>query len=611
MEGVPQQVEQQQQRQYQVRLSPPTRSKSTTEPSLREHDAAVTTTATEEDKVIARRHSLIAQVTSTISSFFHFLASEASDRKCGTQRTGSHRTSSRVSRAGLDVDEPPLTHALPPCSREEVEKQLDKILYAIDHFQQLRQRGRYTSSVEVKNLRRAFLFAVGEERCHGDVVAAQGSAGGCSSALTVPPLPLQRTPSEKTSMAAPTDTTAMSWCFSKRPSGDGPSGRAAEDAGEVSRLTEGNRGYSPKAAAVDRLLAALEHDVDESPSSTSFDAHGAHFSWRSVIHAQGHTRLPSLIVSIFTFFTGIPICLAITGLLLLSRYTAPFMVLYLIWIFTFGRPSHPLIKYEAFTRCFLWRYYCDYFPVRLVIPKSVQRRFDKERNYFFVYHPHGIHSFGALVNFGLDQNDASKILEGITVHLQTLTINLYVPLWRQLAIWAGCGDASASCIRKTLRSGPGQSIMLVVGGADEALMATPNRNDLLLFKRKGFIKIALQEGTPLVPVYGFGENNVYSVPKLASEPWIRYLMELWKQWVGFAIPLVRGRGFFNSKYGFLPYRHPIVVVVGEPLEVPRIPNPSEEDLEVWQGKYIECLSQLYNEHRGIYDLDSTGLRILQ
>ncbi|CAG9575182.1 putative diacylglycerol acyltransferase [Leishmania major strain Friedlin] len=611
MDGAQQQRLQQQQRQSQVRAPTPLRLKSPPAPSLPAQDAAVIT-ATAKDMVDTRRRSLITQFTSTISSSFHFLANEASARSCGTQRTGGHSTNRRAGEEGIHADEPLLTHARPPASREEVEEGLDKVLYAIDHLQKLQQRGRYIASTEVANLRRAFLFAVGEEQRYRDAVAAHGSVSGWSSALTMPSLPAQRTPFKETpSVTGPTDTAVASWCVPRPPLADDPTGKAAEDAVEISRPTEGKREYSPKAAAADRLLAALERYVHEDLSSTSFGAHGAHFSWCSVIHTPGQRRLQSLLVSIFTFFTGIPICIAITGLLLLSRYTAPFMVMYLIWTLTFGRPSHPLSKYQTFTRCFVWRYYCDYFPIRLVIPKPVRRRFDKERNYFFVYHPHGIHSFGAIVNFGLDQNDASEMLHGITIHLQTLKVNLYVPLWRQLAIWAGCGDASASCIRKTLRSGPGQSVMLVVGGAEESLMAKPNCNDLLLFKRKGFIKIALQEGTPLVPVYGFGENNVYNVPELANEPWMRYLMVLWKQYVGFAIPLVRGRGFFNFNYGLLPHRRPIVVVVGEPLEVPHIPNPTKEDLEVWQGKYIECLRKLYNEHRGIYDLESTGLRIMQ
>lgn len=570
----------------------------------------------------AGRRSLTEHVASTISSSLHFLANEVSTRGPGRQQRRSNSTHSTSSRASSRLDVPPLTHARPPASPEEVEEQLDKVLYAIDQLQQLQQRGRYIADREVRNLRRAFLFAVGEEQRYRSAVAAELAAAphscrpsrGPSQPIT-PTLSPGPNPAETTKAAAAAASTRSEGGAS--PATPLPLPVLLHADVDVAAATPSLESlvptveYSPKAAAADRLLSALEAYVAVTPTSTSFDVNGARFSWRSVIHTPGERRLQSLVVSIFIFFTGIPISLAITGLLLLSRYTAPFVIMYLIWIFTFGRPKHPHRKNPKFTRFFLWRYYRDYFPIRLVIPKPTRRQFDKTRNYFFVYHPHGIHTFGALVNFGLDKTDASKMLEGITIHLQTLSINLYIPLWRQMAIWMGCGDASSSCIRKTLRSGPGQSIMLVVGGAEESLMAKPNSNDLLLMKRKGFIKIALQEGTPLVPVYGFGENNVYGVSDLAEEPLVRYGMALLKQFLGFTIPLVRGRGFFNFDYGVLPHRRPIVVVVGAPLEVPRIPEPTAEDLELWQSRYIECLRKLYNEHRGIYDLESTGLRIMQ
>jgi 2-acylglycerol O-acyltransferase 2 len=623
-----------------------------------------------EEKVAVQkptRKSLSAHVASTI----HYLASEVSSRGRGTR---SNSNTSRGSHASSQVSEPPLTHARPPASPEEVDEQLDRILYAVDQLQQLQRRGRYIAAREVRNLRRAFLFAVGEEQLYREAVMAETEGGSvtstASSAPATPSLtakkpprktkkqrarkagstaPLEQPPHESVSLpcdktgkegataempkegektsraelsgvqkASSSDTPVRPWLMEADPPANSACPLSPPPPPPPPLLPTTNRKfgetaaeYSPKAAAADRLLRTLEQYVEKTPTSASFDMSGAHFSWSSIIHTPGERRLQSLVMSLFIFFTGIPICLAISFLLMLSRYTAPFMVLYIIWMFTFGRPSHPHAKNTHFTRFFLWRYYRDYFPIRLVVRKEVRRRFDRERNYFFAYHPHGIHTFGALLNFGVDSNDLCDLLPGITVHLQTLKVNLFVPFWRQLTIWMGCGDASASCIRKTLRSGPGQSIMLVVGGAEESLMAKPNANDLLLLKRKGFIKIALQEGTPLVPVYGFGENNVYNVADLASEPEVQHLLGLLKHYLGFAIPLVKGRGFFNFNYGVLPHRRPIVVVVGEPIEVPRIAKPTAQDLNKWQAKYIEGLQKLYDEHRGIYDLEATGLRIMR
>ncbi|KPI90035.1 hypothetical protein ABL78_0895 [Leptomonas seymouri] len=599
------------------------------------------------ERVIIKNPACASMGTHTASTN-HCLANEVSIRSGGWHsRISTGQTSSQAS-------EPPLTHALPPASPDEVDEQLDRILYAVSQLQQLQQRGRYIAAREVRHLRRAFLFAVGEEQLYREAVQAEAAGtsetSAASSTSTTPSLTFKKAPhahcSTKKSRKAGSVAPACAAGTPERPSGvssaphdehqnekstngvvlggdapasSDPAWREAADPlvgtasnpAQCQKAGAGTVEYSPKAAVADRLLTALEQYVSMTPTSSSFDVNGARFSWRSIIHTPGERRLQSLVMSLFIFFTGIPICIFISVLLLFFRYTAPLMLLYILWMFTFGRPRHPHRKSRYFARFPLWRYYRDYFPIRLVVPKPVRRMVDRERNYFFVYHPHGIHTFGALINFGLDTNDLCDLLPGITVHLQTLKVNLFVPFWRQLAIWMGCGDASASCIRKTLRSGPGQSVMLVVGGAEESLMAKPNANDLLLHKRKGFIKIALQEGTPLVPVYGFGENNVYNVADLASEPEVQHLLGLLKRYLGFAIPLVKGRGFFNFSYGILPHRRPIVVVVGEPIEVPRIAKPTAQDLDEWQAKYIEGLQKLYDEHRGVYDLEATGLRIVR
>ena len=166
------------------------------------------------------------------------------------------------------------------------------------------------------------------------------------------------------------------------------------------------------------------------------------------------------------------------------------------------------------------------------------------------------------------------------------------------------GDASSKTIETTLKSGPGQSVVLVVGGAEESLLSSPKTNDLLLSKRKGFVKIALRNGCPMVPVFGFGETNCYG--NLADRyPWVKkYLLKAQKA-IGFAFPLIIGRGWFNYNWGPLPHRTLIMTVVGAPVEVPHIPHPTQEEIDHWHKVYVEALMKLYQDHKNIYDLHST------
>ena len=41
------------------------------------------------------------------------------------------------------------------------------------------------------------------------------------------------------------------------------------------------------------------------------------------------------------------------------------------------------------------------------------------------------------------------------------------------------------------------------------MLAYPDTTDLVLKKRKGFVRIAIETGAALVPIFVFGENDLY------------------------------------------------------------------------------------------------------
>jgi hypothetical protein len=48
-----------------------------------------------------------------------------------------------------------------------------------------------------------------------------------------------------------------------------------------------------------------------------------------------------------------------------------------------------------------------------------------------------------------------------------------------------------------------------VGGSAELLECQPNTDILVLKRRKGFVRLALENGVDIVPVYGYGINDLY------------------------------------------------------------------------------------------------------
>ena len=65
--------------------------------------------------------------------------------------------------------------------------------------------------------------------------------------------------------------------------------------------------------------------------------------------------------------------------------------------------------------------------------------------------------------------------------------------------------------------------MIAIGGATESLYSAPGTMDLVLRRRTGFVRVALQTGASLVPVINFGENELYNTVRGSSNSGLRRL----------------------------------------------------------------------------------------
>lgn len=73
-----------------------------------------------------------------------------------------------------------------------------------------------------------------------------------------------------------------------------------------------------------------------------------------------------------------------------------------------------------------------------------------------------------------------------------------------------------------------------------------------------------------------------------------------EKWVGFTPVLFFGRGVFQYNYGVIPHRKPITVVVGKPINVDKVENPTAEQIQELHSKYVEGLKSLYQEYNPKY-----------
>jgi len=248
-----------------------------------------------------------------------------------------------------------------------------------------------------------------------------------------------------------------------------------------------------------------------------------------------------------------------------------------------------------------WRHFASYFPIQLTRTAEL----DPKRNYIFGYHPHGIISLGALCNFATDATGFTRLFPGIDLRLLTLEMNFKIPIFREYLLGLGVNDASRESCQRNLKRGPGASIMLVVGGARESLETKPGHADLVLNQRKGFVKMGLRAGASLVPVFSFGENDVFGV--YHSDKAMTWQLKMQKK-LGFAIPLFFGRALtggvlhrlFGWNVGVMPLRVPIHSVVGSPIHLEKVEDPTDEQVDKAHAQYVEELQRIYANFKDMF-----------
>lgn len=254
----------------------------------------------------------------------------------------------------------------------------------------------------------------------------------------------------------------------------------------------------------------------------------------------------------------------------------------------------------------IWKYFCSYFPISLV--KTVD--LDPKKNYLFCVSPHGVMAHGIFGNFATNATGFCEKFPGITPHLLTLAEQFVPPFDRELFLFSGACSASSKSMKYILNNegrckSKGQAAILLVGGAAESMESFPGRYRLVLRKRKGFVRIALETGCSLVPVFSFGENDLYSAVLTQEGSWMKKIQNTYKKTFHFGMPIIWGRGVFNYSFGIMPYRKEIHTVVGKPIDVPKIAYPTQEQIDQWHELYLNELTKLFNEHKAEYLVDKT------
>ncbi|XP_071023796.1 diacylglycerol O-acyltransferase 2-like isoform X3 [Oncorhynchus clarkii lewisi] len=196
--------------------------------------------------------------------------------------------------------------------------------------------------------------------------------------------------------------------------------------------------------------------------------------------------------------------LACIGLMVYLMFTSlwPLPTLYFIWQLKDWHTPERGGRRTAFVRNWkMWKHVRDYFPMKLVKTAEL----NPNKNYILGCHPHGVMSMGAFTSFSTEACGFMDLFPGVRSCLCILGGIFKVPLYREYAMATGCYPVSRPSLEHLLsKSGKGNAVVIVIGGAAESLLSLPGVNTVYMKQRKGFVRVALEFGFgPAVHTYTY------------------------------------------------------------------------------------------------------------
>ncbi|XP_031639967.1 2-acylglycerol O-acyltransferase 2-like [Contarinia nasturtii] len=268
----------------------------------------------------------------------------------------------------------------------------------------------------------------------------------------------------------------------------------------------------------------------------------------------------------------------------------------------------------------IWKHAINYFPLDLVKTADLP----SDRNYLICCFPHGILSLGVLMTCNVSHSKWSTLFPKIRSKCTTLSMNLILPITRELLFSLGACSVAASSLTKLMEQSndpkdksnqdgyTANAAALIVGGAQESFYALPNTYKCVLKNRKGFVRIALKTGASLVPAISFGENDLFEIIEYPPGSWRRFLQDTFKRYTKLAPIHFNGRGILQYNYGIVPKRQPVTTVIGAPIHLEKNPNPTQDEVNKTHDLFCAQLRELFETHKSKYveNSDKVELEII-
>ncbi|CAD7928385.1 unnamed protein product [Amoebophrya sp. A120] len=245
----------------------------------------------------------------------------------------------------------------------------------------------------------------------------------------------------------------------------------------------------------------------------------------------------------------------------------------------------------------IWKICMAYYPMRIYKTSEEVEDAEKHPRLMFVTHPHGVFGIATQGNLGTFGSGVDRLFPKRPdlperMRLMALETLLYLPFVREYFLLGGIYSPSRASFRRIFARG--EFPVLNLGGAAESLVYQENNElKVILKNRKGFVKVALENGASLVPCIAFEENQAFHVFRPNPNSFVGKMQKTMQKTFKFGLPL-----FYGNLLPFHPRRHPQPLYIGAPLapEAP-IESPTQAQIDEKHTQYVRALQKLFDEYK--------------
>ena len=317
---------------------------------------------------------------------------------------------------------------------------------------------------------------------------------------------------------------------------------------------------------------------------------------------QDKSLIPTLAVSLWLGWMG----LLTYAIIFAVTLATPFQRKVIISILAISFILPPAFPGKLGNRIGLWimKEAEKYFGLKVTLENEAafHKLNEEGKSAIFAIEPHDFLPFGVFaLNSGLGYLPG-KIGETSKALMTSAIFKL--PIIKHIYTWVGGVPVDKKTFRSRLANN--QCVVFCPGGVQEVILIDPkNKDDLILFlqSRKGFIKLALETGTAIVPTFIFNLDNSfgYLIPRG------KFMSNIARK-IGFLPVFFWGR--FYIPFG-IPNPVNISVVIGEPFEVPcEGTNISNESVDKYHKIFLQKTEELFERHKHAEGYGHRTLKIM-